>query len=87
MSEQQRASTVFTPEAFRAMQRQQALQSQIHVLVEVEHDLEWVWYESPEDLRPAVETALSAVRTTTRTFRQALGRLERGTSAGALARP
>ena len=68
---------VFTAEALRAMGRTQDLQRRIQELIEVEHDLEWVWYESPPGLRDAVATTLASIRTTTRTFRQALGQAER----------
>ena len=75
-------TNVFTAEALRAMGRTQDLQRRIQELIEVERDLEWVWYESPTELRAAVETALAALRTTTRTFHQALGQAERTHQAG-----
>lgn len=70
-------ANVFTAEAFRHMALTQNLQTRIQELVEVERDLEWIWYESPPDLKDAAATALSAVCTTTRRFRQALGKAER----------
>jgi hypothetical protein len=67
---------VFTPEALVAIARSQALRYQIQVLVGIERDLEWICHDCQEDLLPAVEPALAGLRTTTRVFRQALGRLE-----------
>lgn len=70
-------TNVWTAEALRHMARTQDLQARIHELVEVERDMEWIWYESPTDLKDAAATALASIRIATRTFRQALGEAER----------